>query len=268
MKKAVSSLVIADLLFVALLALSGSLEGLFSELVYYLAFILPAVFLLIYIRLEKEGVTPLKIGVSKESALLSLPILFLTLAAVFLISFLTSFVLSFVGKAPTTDLSGNIFAVILIHAVLPSLLEEGLFRYIPLMILSPHSKRSAVIISALFFALIHCSIYQLPYALVAGIVFAALDLAAGSILPSVILHFLNNLVSIIWARNSGNSTFVFAFIIILSLLAVVSLIPVLIYRGKYKNFVNDIFEDKSKEKLSFEPIILAAVTLFVAFLSL
>ena len=268
MKKSVSAIVIADLLFVAFLALSGTFSGILSEIIYYLAFVIPAVFLLLFIKLGKEKTQPPKFTLNKSDALMTLPVSFLTLGIVFLISFITSFLLSMVGAENSTDLSGNILLVILTHALLPSLLEEGLFRYLPLMILTPYSKRSAILISALFFALIHCSLYQIPYAFVAGIIFAFVDIVADSIIPSVIFHFINNLASIIWVRNSSDPTFALVFIIGLSVFALVSVIPVLILRNKYKSAAVEAFSDKSKEKLSFEPIILAVVTLSVAFLSL
>ena len=51
MKKSISAIVITDLLFVAFLALSGTFSGILSEIIYYLAFVIPAVFLLLFFYL-------------------------------------------------------------------------------------------------------------------------------------------------------------------------------------------------------------------------
>ena len=166
------------------------------------------------------------------------------------------------------DVSGNIFEVILTHAVLTSVFEEALFRYVPIAFLSQYSKKYAIILSALFFAFAHCNLYQLPYALAAGIAFAAIDIATNSIIPSVILHFLNNLMSIFWLRGEGERLFVICYTVVLASLALLSLIPIFLMREKYTKKISLITEEKARVQLSYEPILFFATTLFAALLSL
>ena len=82
------------------------------------------------------------------------------------------------------------------HALLPAILEEALFRYLPMRMIAPHSPRCAIIISSLFFALVHGNLFQIPYAFIGGIIFMSLNLATGSIIPSLVIHFVNNAMSI------------------------------------------------------------------------
>lgn len=264
MRKTLTYLTVIDLVFILFLSLSGFFAGLLSRIVYYLAFIIPfALTLFIKNKISSEF-SPLGTRISRKEFALVIPTVAPTLALVFLISWLTSILLSFVGKGSVTDVSGNIFVVILIHAVLPAILEEALFRYIPIAFIAPYTKRGAVLISALFFGLVHCNLYQLPYAFFAGVIFALSDIAFDSILPSVILHFLNNLTSVFWLRLGEDATFALAYIITLVALALISLIIILIFRKEYKKLFMPVICDKRKYKLSYEPIILVLLTLFIA----
>ena len=269
MKKALTYLTVANLFFLALLLASGFFPSPVDKILYYLAFILPCAFVfIICANVGEQKTMPLSLKLDKGGALLTLPTVAPTLALIFLVSFLTSLVFSSIGSSPIPDVSGNILLVIVVHALLPALLEELFFRYMPLSVLTPYSKRAAVLYSALFFSLLHCSAYQMPYAFIAGIIFATLDLAVGSIWPSVILHFLNNLVSIFWIRNSAIEGFGTFFVIILASLALLSLIPVFIYRKKYSKMLTDVFNDKCKEKLSLSPIAFALCCILIAVMSL
>ncbi len=268
MKKALTYLTFTNLLFLLILALSGFIDGVSGRVVYYAAFLLPAIIALIL--KSRLDVPPkfLPLRLSKKGAVMLLPLIAPTLALVFFISWLTSMVLSFIGEGEVTDVSGNIIAVILTHAVLTALLEELLFRYVPLALLSPITKRGAVWISALFFSFAHCNLYQIPYAFIAGVIFAAVDLVFESIWPSVLIHFLNNLISIIWLRNLEDCKFVTAYIILLLALALVSIIMIALKNNNYKERLKGTFAGKSEHKLSYEPLLFFAATLVIAVLNL
>lgn len=268
MKKALSYLTLINLLFLFFLAVSGFISGAVGKIIYYLAFLIPAAvaFLLRHKLDTPPALLPLKL--SGKSAALLLPLIAPTLALVFFISWLTSILLSFIGEGSVADVSGNIVTVILTHAVLTALLEELLFRYIPIAFISPITKRGAVWISALFFAFAHCNLYQIPYAFVAGVIFAAIDIAFDSIWPSVSIHFANNLISILWLRNLESGIFVTAYIIILAALALISIAVALLFRKRYKRVLADAFIDKGDCVLSCVPLLFIAVALAVAVLNL
>ena len=230
-KKTVARIVALDMIFLLCILISGSLSGAVSEMAYYAAFILPiGVFL--WIR-GGEPQLKLSFGIKRTDAALFLPLIPLTVAVTFGLSALFAFLASLVSIAGAEPLTGSVFTSIILHALLPAVLEEALFRYVPLTLIAPHSKRSAVIISAILFAAAHCDLAQMPYAFAAGVIFAALDLASGSILPSLILHLVNNTVSVLWLSQTTSSAFRLPFVICLGALVAVSAVLVLILRGRY-----------------------------------
>jgi membrane protease YdiL (CAAX protease family) len=249
MKRVVLYLAISDTVFVLLLSLSASFSGIAGKIIYYLAFLVPAVLLFLVSALSGEARARLKLTVSPANAGLLAPLIAPTVAAVLVMSYLTSLILSAIGLEQTlTDVSGNIFLVILKHAVAPAILEEALFRYLPLTLLMPYSKKGAVVISSVFFAIVHGNFYQMPYAFIAGLIFGAADIAFNSIAPSVALHFINNLVSVFWLRYSGNKAFLVSYIAVLAVLSVFSLILIYLRRGEYRARLSVLINKSTGEK--------------------
>ena len=268
MKRALTCVTVIDLLFILLLSISAFFGGFVGNLIYYSAFVIPFC-LAIYIKNKtKSPFTPPKIKIKAKELRLLIPAVMPTLLLVFAISWLTSLLLSFIGDGNYVDVSGNLFDVILSHALVPAIAEEALFRYIPIALISPYTKRGAIWISALCFALIHCNLYQLPYAFFAGIIFAVLDIAFESILPSLILHFINNLSSVFWLRHGNNAIFSRIYFVALLALAAVSLVYIFVFGKEYKEKFLPIIRDKSKHKLSYELILLVILTLFIAITNL
>lgn len=102
------------------------------------------------------------------------------------------------------DLSGaKIIPALLVIAVLPALFEEVLFRG---AILNSCAKTvgtvRTVFIVGFCFALFHGSPEQTVYQFICGCVFAFIAVRSGSIIPSVLMHFINNaLIVILSAAN-------------------------------------------------------------------
>ena len=192
MKRALSRLIFADCLFVLFLSLSSLVGGTLEWPIYAAAFIVPTLIILAFPREED-----FKISIFSRSSFSALTVssVFPIIFAIFVISFLTSLVMGAVGiKATVTDTSGNLLYLILVSAFAPAVFEEMLFRYLPARLLGGYSKRLAVVYSSILFALAHCNAFQIPYALIAGALFMALDIATGSIFPSVAVHFINNIL--------------------------------------------------------------------------
>ena len=265
MKKALRYITFIDLIFMLFLSVSGAIGGTLGNIMYYLAFIV-SVYAAFAIKRRTGGAfCPPRLKLSKKGIGLLSVFIFPTVALIFLVSLVTSLFLTSLGVSSSdTDVSGNIVLMILTHALLPALCEEALFRYIPISIIGPYSKKWCMVLSAAFFALIHCDLFRIPYAFIAGLVFAAVDIAFDSILPSFILHFLNNTLSILWMRSDSGWIFV---VIILSL-AVVSGIGLIMMRRSLRDGISHIFDDKSKLELSYEPILLVVLTLLTAITNL
>ena len=91
----------------------------------------------------------------------------------------------------------NILLYILIVAILPALAEEFAFRGVVMGVLRPYSEGLAILISSAAFALMHGNFVQMPFTFCCGLVFAFIDIKTNSLLPSIIIHFLNNGLSVL-----------------------------------------------------------------------
>ena len=114
--------------------------------------------------------------------------------------------LSFFGYEQTPvslpDLTGwNILPALLVIAVLPALFEETVFRGI----LVGNMRRGGwgtvptVLISGALFSLFHTNPAQTAYQFVCGVCFALIAVRSGSILPTMLSHFLNNAFVLVMA---------------------------------------------------------------------
>ena len=97
------------------------------------------------------------------------------------------------------DLSENykLILSIISTAMVPAFCEEFLFRGVVLSNLSPYGNRSAIIISAILFGLMHQNVGQIIYTIVAGLFLGYIYVRTHSIWGCVLLHFVNNLYSVI-----------------------------------------------------------------------
>jgi membrane protease YdiL (CAAX protease family) len=219
----------------------------------------------ILVKSGKCGYSRICAAVSRENVILTAPVIMPTVAIVFLVSFLTAFLLGKFFEAPAVDVSGNLFGVIILHALVPAVFEEALFRYIPIAMLSHISKRDCIWISALLFALVHCNLFQIPYAFVAGIVLVSVDIAFNSLIPSVLIHFLNNLFSILFMRYGNSERFVLWFVISLAVLSAASVAFIILKKEKYVEKFKPLFE-KGKEKITLtaDIFVLIVLTLIIS----
>ena len=82
---------------------------------------------------------------------------------------------------------------LLIYALLPAIAEEIVFRgVIQKSMLSKYNGFTAIFVSTLLFVLMHGALQQTVYQLIMGIMLGYVACVGGSILYSIILHFLNN----------------------------------------------------------------------------
>ena len=267
MKKKLNILTIAYLLFLILLFASGSLSGVFSDFVYFLAFLLPFAFCLYMTR--DEGVRCGEfLSVSRDGVQLFGPLVFPTILLTILLSYLTSLIIfRITGKTFSVDLGDSYIIALISHALLPAILEEALFRYLPMRMIAPHSPRCAIIVSSIFFALIHTNLFQIPYAFVGGIIFMALDLATESIIPSVIIHFINNALSVSM-MFIPSPAIVYLIYVLIAMITVVSLSVAWRNREEYQ-FQLILITDKGEGvKFTWQMLLFIALTLVVAIISI
>ena len=91
----------------------------------------------------------------------------------------------------------NILLYFLIVAVMPAFVEEFAFRGVIMGVIRPFSDGLAILISAGAFALMHGNFVQMPFTFCCGLVFGFLVVKTNSLLPSIIIHFLNNGLSVL-----------------------------------------------------------------------
>ena len=99
----------------------------------------------------------------------------------------------------SADYSENYKIVIqfIATAIVPGVCEEFLFRGMILSNLMPYGKNGAIIVSSLLFGLMHQNPLQMFYATMAGIVLALLYIYTRSIYCSMLVHIVNNGISVL-----------------------------------------------------------------------
>ncbi len=84
------------------------------------------------------------------------------------------------------------------YALLPAVVEELVFRGFYIAALQPSGERCALVLSALLFGLAHGNLTQMPFAFMLGLLFGWLFLRTGRLWPCMLIHFLNNSLSVVF----------------------------------------------------------------------
>lgn len=117
------------------------------------------------------------------------------------VSSLFSGILSYTGYrfgsgGGSSDYStGNFFLQVILVCVLPAIGEEFLHRGILLQGTKHMGFKKAIVISSLFFGLIHFNIQQVSYAFVVGLILGLVAVVSKNIFPAMIIHFVNNFIA-------------------------------------------------------------------------
>lgn len=123
--------------------------------------------------------------------------------SLYLINYLT-YLMKQIGYNPDSSLplplsnGGWLVLNLFLLAVLPAICEELVFRGIVFNGLRKFGNVAAVFISALLFALAHGSAMQFFYQFALGLVLAAVVLKTGSVVASMVTHFVNNATVVVY----------------------------------------------------------------------
>lgn len=269
MNKKINALTISYILFLIILFLSGSFSGILSRLIYILSGFVPLVLCLFLTRGEQRSEKWRFLTVKKDKLKLTLPLAAPTVVAIIILSFVTSWLIfKLTGKENNVNIGNSYVLAIINHALLPAIIEEVLFRYLPMRLLSSHSRRAAIFVSAFFFALVHRNLFTIPYAFLAGVIFMAIDLATDSVIPSLLLHFINNSISVGLIFYEENTAFAPTVYAILGILCLISLIVIIIKRKEYKEMLTVAFLKGERMKFSLEMLIFAGLMLTIAIMNI
>lgn len=99
--------------------------------------------------------------------------------------------------------------VIISTAVVPALVEEFAMRGAVLGSLKKYGDGFAILVSSILFALMHGNLVQIPFAFIVGLGIGYAVVKTGSVWTGVVIHFINNFVSILLdtAISSTNSVY-------------------------------------------------------------
>ncbi len=120
--------------------------------------------------------------------------------ASFAISFFTVFMNNMGVTVPETDLSihnptaAAVIIQIFYVVILGPIAEEMIYRGLILTLLKPFGKWMAVIVSALFFGLMHGNVSQAAAGIAGALIFGLVAIHCNSIVPTIIIHILNNMI--------------------------------------------------------------------------
>ena len=134
-------------------------------------------------------------------------------------------------------------------AIVPAFAEEFAYRGLVMGSLKKYGRAFAVIASSILFSAMHGNTTQIVFTFPAALVFGFIDMVADSIVPSIILHLLNNfyaiLFTIFYSNNNLNERTVSIIQISVVLLFCISGILSFIYLAKTKK---EIFKLSNNEK--------------------
>lgn len=107
--------------------------------------------------------------------------------------------LGFSGNMPEMPLTNDPWVLVLYGitiAVVPPIVEELIFRGMVLHSLRKYGDGFAIVGSALLFGLYHGNFVQMVFAFIAGLIMALVVVRTGSLWTSILIHFINNAVSL------------------------------------------------------------------------
>ena len=148
---------------------------------------------------------------------------------------------------------------VLLVALLPAIAEELIFRGVILQGLRRNgSDLIAIVLSALMFAGMHCSLQQFVYPIIIGLVFGWIVVRTGSLMLTIFAHFLNNFVVVLIGYLQTVTTFDmnlpsswWAYLIAILLLVITGVILFLVDKFYFKRFASK--EEQVKKEKSFKP---------------
>lgn len=91
-------------------------------------------------------------------------------------------------------------------SVLAPIIEEVTIRGCIMQPLRRYSEKFAIVISACVFGLIHGNLVQAPFAFLVGLVLGYICIKTDSLWPSIIVHSLNNSISLMFSQMSSYMT--------------------------------------------------------------
>lgn len=227
-------------------------------------------------RTSVQSVVPVKsvkpsylfgvVAIALAVSLLSNYITDIFLSSISLFGYENNIDMSFETKTPFEN-----FLYIFSVAVIPAFTEEFMFRGIILHKLRAYGDSFAVLVSSLFFGLIHGNLVQIPFAFIVGLALSFAVIKTGSLLPSIIVHFTVNCSSVLVSilepniEASALNSYYAIFIIMVIMLAIASAVKLGSQRDFFKLSSNPSFPLKEavRTTLSTKGVIFAFIVIIL-----
>lgn len=216
-------------------------------------------------------------------------ILCVVLALVVLFGFnyfvnLMSHLMSIAGYNPDASMPlplntvGDLFLNLFVLALVPAICEELIYRGIILNGMRKFGVHTAVFASAAIFAIAHGSAMQTVYQFILGVALGYVLIKTGSLIASMVVHFLNNATVIIinYIANttssglnealSGNGTWSALDIVLAICMALASVAVIIMLLSFMKQKQPEVLYEKKKEKIdqtALKIIIISAIISFI-----
>ena len=116
---------------------------------------------------------------------------------------------------------------VLANVIIAPIIEETLFRFLILERLRRYGDVFAVLASAFMFSMLHASFTNYAYSFVSGIVYGFLAVYTGSMLSPLIIHILNNAISVVLVLLEQTVSKQLCDLIYTSILVVISVISII-----------------------------------------
>lgn len=148
---------------------------------------------------NKEAVSEIRVKRFCPLVILFLPLLVLCLEPIIMLINLISmmFVENYIAESTSEAVTNNSLLISLVLiALTPCVVEELAYRGIILGGLRHGGRLKAIIAAGCLFGIMHMNFNQMAYAIVLGIVFGIVVEATGSIICTMIIHFMINGISV------------------------------------------------------------------------
>ena len=138
------------------------------------------------------------------------------------------------------NLAESMFGIVS-TALMPAIAEEFAFRGIILGSLRKYGDAFAIIASAVMFGAMHGNIVQIPFAFILGLVFGFAVCKTNSLIPAIIIHFINNSYAVILsaiqnAKLFDDRTFIMIYFVIVILFCIFGCLAFISVSKKDKDF--------------------------------
>ncbi len=129
----------------------------------------------------------------------------------------------------------SIFLYYIYIALLPAIFEELAFRHVILTNLLPFGKWGAIICSSVLFGIVHIDPPRVIFATVFGVLLAVCREYTGSLVVPMIIHFLNNAISVTLTVAPQDSIVLIAFALSVYVFMIAGIIAMVYYPIKGLN---------------------------------